>query len=170
MSDVHIVPSAAVEALRRKAKKLVRQDGIPHHAALDAVARAGGYPDWHHFIEAAKATEPTERAFKKGLVVGIDIKEAQDVPSSLNHFVRDEQLVMFVRFEFEREHPRPWSEETGWKWEELDELVYFRGVRSVPHTLDEAWKLTNEDFFFPPRYLRLRGQVEKLFPEDDGDA
>ena len=56
MPDVIVIPAAAVEALRRKAKKLRKETGIAHHAALDAVARAGGmFPDWHHLIEAAKA-------------------------------------------------------------------------------------------------------------------
>ena len=39
MSDILIIPSAAVEALRRKAKKLVKERGVAHHAALDMVAR-----------------------------------------------------------------------------------------------------------------------------------
>ena len=91
MSDtLLVIPSAAVEALRRKAKKLVKERSVAHHAALDMVARAGGaFPDWHHLIEAAKATEASERAFKAGLVVGIDVKEAQEVPRSLRQFVRD---------------------------------------------------------------------------------
>ena len=77
--------------MRRKAKKLVKQNGLAHHAALDVVARSGGvFADWHHFIEAAKATEPTERAFRSGLVVGMDIKDALAIPDSkLVHFVRD---------------------------------------------------------------------------------
>ena len=161
MSDVFVIPSAAVEALRRKAKKLVKERGVAHHAALDMVARAGGaFPDWHHLIEAAKATEPSEWAFKSGLVVGIDVKEAQDVGSSLIQFVRDETLVMFVSWAFEREHPKPWSEEVTGNWEDLDwQLVYFRGVRAVPNTLDEALELCSEDFYWPPRYVRLRGKV-----------
>ena len=57
----------------QKGKKLVKQNGIAHHAALDIVARAGGwFTDWHHLIEAAKATEPTEREFKAGLIIGMD--------------------------------------------------------------------------------------------------
>ncbi|MBE0619145.1 MAG: hypothetical protein IH605_00990 [Burkholderiales bacterium] len=161
MSDMLIIPSAAVEALRRKAKKLAKERGVAHHAALDMVARVGGvFPDWHHLIEAAKATEPSERAFKAGLVVGIDVKEAQDVRPSLSQFVRDEQLVMFVRSTFERAHPKPWSEEVTGDWEDLDwQLVYFRGVRAIPNSLDETLELCNEDFVWPPRYVRLRGKV-----------
>ena len=161
MSDVLVIPSAAVEALRRKAKKLVKERGVAHHAALDMVARAGGaFPDWHHLIEAAKATEPSERAFKAGLVVGIDVKEAQDVRPSLSQFVRDETLVTFVRSAFERAHPKPWSKEVAGDWEDLGaQLVYFREVRAVPNSLDETLERCREDFFWPPRYVRLRGKV-----------
>jgi hypothetical protein len=161
MSDVLIIPSAAVEALGRRAKQLVKERGVAHHAALDMVARAGGaFPNWHHLIEAAKAIEPSERAFKVGLVVGIDVKEAQDVRPSLSQFVRDDQLVKFVRLAFERAHPKPWSEEVAGDWEDLGaQLVYFRGVRAVPNSLDETLKLCREDFVWPPRYVRLRGKV-----------
>ena len=161
MSDMVVVPSVAVEALRRKAKKLVKERGVAHHAALDMVARAGGaFPDWHHLIEAAKATEPSERAFKAGLVVGIDVKEAQDVRPSLSQFIRDEQLVKFVRSALERAHPKPWSEEVAGDWEDLGaQLVYFRGVRAVPNSLDETLERCRGDFIWPPRYVRLRGKV-----------
>ncbi len=161
MSDVLIIPSAAVEALGRRAKQLVKERGVAHHAALDMVARAGGvFPDWHHLIEAAKATEPSERTFKAGLVVGIDAKEAQDVGSLLRQFVRDEQLVMFARWAFKRAHPKPWNEEIAGDWEDLDwQLVYFRGTRAVPNSLDETLELCREDFIWPPRYVRLRGKV-----------
>ena len=111
-------------------------------------------------IEAAKATEPSERAFKAGLVVGIDVKEAQDVRRSLSQFVRDDQVVTFVRSAFERAHPKPWSEEVAGDWEDLDlQLVYFRGVRAVPNSLDEALDLCRADFMWPPRYVHLRGKV-----------
>ena len=161
MSKVIVIPASSVEELRRKAKQLRKETGVAHHAALDAVARAGGvFPDWHHLIEAAKATEPSERAFKAGLVVGIDVKEAQDVRRSLSQFVHDDQLIMFVRSAFERAHPKPWSEEVAGDWDDLGSLlVFLRGVRAIPNSLDETLELCREDFFWPPRYVRLRGKV-----------
>lgn len=173
MSDVLIIPSAAVEALRRKAKKLVKERGVAHHAALDMVARASGaFSDWHHLIDAAKATEPCERAFKTGLVVGMAVKEAQDIRPSLGQFVRDEQLVTFVRSAFERAHPKPWSEDVAGDWEDLDlQLVYFRGVRAIPNSLDDALELCREDFIWPPRYVRLRGKVlQNPFSDEAGNG
>ncbi len=172
MSDVHVIPSAAVEALRRKAKKLRKEQGMPHHAALDAVARAGGrFPDWHHFIEAAKATEPAEQAFKHGLVIGMDIKDALEVPDSrLTQFLPDERLAMFVFEEFGLTPSGGLGETDDWRVDALDETVFFRSRRIVPDTLDEALKLRRQDFFFFPRYVRLRGQllIDPL-EEDDED-
>lgn len=161
MSNVIVIPSAAVEALRKKAKKLRKETGIAHHAALDAVAHEGGvFPDWHHLIDAAKATEPSERAFKAGLVVGIDVKEAQDIRRSLSQFVHDEQLVTFVRSAFEKARPKPWSEEVAGDWNDLgSQLVFLRGVRATPNSLDETLERCREDFFWPPRYVRLRGKL-----------
>jgi hypothetical protein len=168
-----VIPAAAVEALRRKAKKMRKETGIAHHAALDAVARAGGmFPDWHHLIEAAKATEPAERAFKAGLVVGIDAKEAQDVRPSLSQVVRDERLVMFVRRAFERTHPRPCTEEVEGDREDLEwQLVYFRGVRAIPNSLDETLELCREDFIWPPRYVGLKGKLlrDPFSDEDENE-
>ena len=57
MPDIIVV----TESLR-KAKQLKKESGIPHHEALEIVARKGGvFANWHQVVEAAKATEPSER-------------------------------------------------------------------------------------------------------------
>lgn len=171
MSDVVVIPSAAVEALRRKAKKLRKEQGMPHHAALDAVARAGGvFPDWHHFIEAAKATEPAEEAFKHGLVIGMDIKDAMDVPAAkLVHFIEDERLRAFVFDDFDLHPTGGLGEDEDWRIDSVYETVFFRSRRIVPASLEEALKLSRADFSFAPRYVRLGGMLvfDVLVDEDD---
>lgn len=171
MSDVVVIPSAAVEALRRKAKKLRKEQGLPHHAALDAVARAAGrFPDWHHFIEAAKATEPAEQAFKHGLVIGMDIKDAMDVPAAkLAHFIEDARLRAFVFDDFDLHPTGGLGEDEDWRIDSVYETVFFRSRRIVPDTLEEALKLSRADFFFAPRYVRLGGMLvfDVLVDEDD---
>lgn len=172
-TDTIVIPAAVVEQLRRKAKKLAKLMGIPHHEALDRVARDGiELPDWHHLIEQAKATEPSEQAFKRGLIVGMDRKDVEDVHSSeLTRLVIDHRVVMFLRAEYERWYPRPWSEDTQYDWENIEELVFFRQQEIVPRTLEEALKLCHENFFFPPRYVRLRGKVVmNLFSEEDDNV
>jgi hypothetical protein len=168
MSDVLVIPSAVVETLKRKAKKLVKERGVAHHAALDMVARAAGtFPDWHHLIDAAKATEPAERAFKTGFVVGIHRKEMEHVPASPRPFVQDDRLATFVHFDFEKRHPKPWTDDVAVDWIELGDLVFFRSAEPVPGTLDAAWELCSSVFIFPPRYVRLRGKLKSFLPEDD---
>ncbi len=157
---IAVFPSAAVENLRRKAKQLKKKTGVTHHEALDIVAREIFHlPDWHHFIEQAKANELSERALKAGLVIGIDAKDADFNLSRLIHFVPDERLVMFVHSEFEEQHPKPWSENVKDMWEAYDELVYFRCKGAVPGTLEKTVKVYEKDFFFAPLYVRLKGKV-----------
>jgi len=167
-----VVASSEVEHFQRKAKKLHKETGVPHHAALDAVVRASGaFPDWHHFIEAAKATEPAEEAFKHGLVIGMDIKDALDVPAAkLTHFIEDEQLVAFVMNEFRLNPSEAMSDEDQWHMDLIYETVFFRARQIVPDSLDEAEKLSRKDFFFLPQYLRLKGKllIDPFEGENDG--
>lgn len=44
---------SAVENMKRAAKKLRKAEGIPHHAALDQVARANGFANWRAVTVAA---------------------------------------------------------------------------------------------------------------------
>ena len=171
MPDLYVVPASAVERLKRKAKKLHKETGVPHHAALDAVAREGGtFPNWHHLIEAAKATEPAEQAFKRGLVVGIDIKDALDVAeSTLKAFVPDERLTSFIFEEFGLDSSAGLGAGDDWRIDILQETVFFRSRRIVPASLDEALNLSREDFFFPPMYVRLKGRL-LVNPLEDSDG
>lgn len=167
--NTYVLPTILVEKLRREAKKLSKQAGIPYHQALDRVARDDklGIRDWHHLIEEANASFLSEDAFKRGLVIGIDPKDADFNLSRLKGLVHDDRVVMFLRSDFEGRHPRPWSEDNEYEWEYLEELVYFRQKDSVPKTLEEALDLCKEDFFSPPQYVRLRGKEIDLYPEEE---
>ena len=165
---IAVFPAAAVGHWRRKAKQLKKKTGVSHHEALDIVAREIGHlPDWHHLIEQAKANERSEGAFKAGLVIGMDPKDADFNLSHLINFVPDERLVMFVHSEFEEQHPKPWSEHVESMWEGYEELVYIRCKGAAPGTLEEAFEVCRKDFFFQPLYIRLRGRVEQTFLEEE---
>lgn len=43
---------STIDGLKRRAKKLKREHGIPHHQALDAVAVAGGYQNYAHALRS----------------------------------------------------------------------------------------------------------------------
>lgn len=174
MSDVVTVPAAALARWRRQAKELRKKDVMPHHAALDAVARLTGvFRDWHHVVLEAKATEPTEQAFKAGLVIGMDQKDAYDARArraDLLEFLEDDRMLGFVSGEFAKRRPKPWNEEDEWDMEFLRELVYFRWKGALPDTLDQAEKLTRKYFFFLPEYVRLKGELLlDPFSDEDGN-
>lgn len=42
----HGTKKGLLGVLKRRAKRLARELGIPHHAALDHAARAGGFPNY----------------------------------------------------------------------------------------------------------------------------
>ena len=96
------------------------------------------FPNWHHLIVAAKATEPAERAFKHGLVIGMDIKDALDVAESrLTQFLPDDRLAMFAFDEFGLKPSGGLGETDDWRVEALDETVFDRSRRILPVSLDE---------------------------------
>ena len=171
-TDIVIIPAAVVDRMRRKAKELKKHTGISHHEALDQVARADKYfRDWHHLIEHAKATELTEQALNAGFIIGMDRKDADFNHDRLKRFVRDERVASFIRSKFKEQHPKPWSDDEEFDWEEIEELIYFRSNSIVPDTLEAALEICDEDFYFPPRYVRLRGKVIDLYSvEDDGNV
>jgi hypothetical protein len=165
-ADIVIITSSSVAHLRRKAKELKKKTGIPHHEALDQVARESKrFRDWYHLMEHANATLPTEQAFKSGLIVGMDRKDVDFDLSRLAHFLPDVRVSSFLSSEFMKLHPKPWSDELEYDWEDIDDLEYFRPLRAFPNTLDEVLELCRKDFFFLPRYIRLKGKVIDLFLE-----
>ena len=166
MSEVVVIPAAALQRWRREAKELKKRSGISHHAALDAIARrTGQFPDWHHLIEAAKASEPAEQAFNAGFVVGIDLKIATSLArEKLGEFVEDVRLEHFVFEGFKRlGHD---SEEDG---AEVADAAYYRWRARVPATPKEAMRAVQIVFGAPSLlYVRLRGRMlfDLFFSED----
>lgn len=94
--------ATAVEKFKRLAKSRQSSTGEARHAALDAIAREHGYPNWHHvticadktaartlpkclltILQAATQNEParpeSQQAFADGLVIAMDAKEADGV-------------------------------------------------------------------------------------------
>lgn len=100
-SPVIIIPATAVSRLKKQAKTLQRTTARPHHEALEEVARAAGFDNWHQVSVAEKATQDLERRFRSGLFVLIDVKEAQDAEdfedASEILALRDKELLQWLR-------------------------------------------------------------------------
>lgn len=104
-SPVIIIPAAAVSRLKKQAKTLQRTTARAHHEALEEVARAAGFDNWHQVSVAEKATQALERRFRSGLFVLIDVKEAQDAEdfedASEILALRDKELLQWLRQHYE---------------------------------------------------------------------
>ncbi|MGQ0503572.1 MAG: hypothetical protein ACT4P0_13350 [Panacagrimonas sp.] len=100
-SPVIIIPAAAVSRLKKQAKTLQRTTTRPHHEALEEVARAAGFDNWHQVSLAEKATQDIERRFRSGVFALIDVKEAQDAEdfedASEILALRDKELLQWLR-------------------------------------------------------------------------
>ena len=165
---VYIVPAALVERMRRKAKTLKKQTGITHQQALDRVAQQSKrFDSWHNLIQAAKLTEPSERAYRSGLLFAMDRKDAEFDPKRHPHFVPDNQAEFFVIENYRKSLKNPTQSDIH-ALEELQDYVYFRYGGRIPATLDEALDIIGEAFFFPPQYIWLRGKPIDPFEENDG--
>src|SRR6185369_8413588 len=55
--------SAPIYHLKRKAKRLSREEGIPLNAALDRIAATEGFPAWSLLAAKAAAMTPAKRLF-----------------------------------------------------------------------------------------------------------
>lgn len=55
--------SAPIYHLKRRAKRLSREAGIPLHAALDRIAAAEGFSAWSMLAAKAAALTPANRLF-----------------------------------------------------------------------------------------------------------
>lgn len=171
-ANKYLFPSHVIEQMRREAKHLVKLEGIPYHQALDRVARDDklGIRDWHHVIEEAKATAPSEQAFRHGFVVGLDPKDADFNHARLRYFVPDDRIFGFVLDEYDDQNPEPRDDDEEGMREELSDLIFFRSKEIIPTDDRAARVLCEEDFFFVPMYGRLRGRELPFFldiVEDD---
>lgn len=49
------------EFLKRRAKTIAKDQHIPHHLALDEAAKAAGFSNWGHFVNASKGGDSTKQ-------------------------------------------------------------------------------------------------------------
>lgn len=168
-----IIPSAAVEKLKQKARTLKRSTGTPHHKALDLVAQGSGFNHWHHVAESAKNFEPSEQAYYFGLIIAMDIKDAQDFSDASGKFVEDDlmfslcyddlhqDLCLSIDEDGDPMHEK-YSEErlTEIVQDDLINYVFFRYTGGdIPNSVESAIDMVRECSFWPPHLVWLRGEM-----------
>lgn len=135
---IKIVPGSApqriasrdvLERIKRHARQISREQGIPHHRALELAAQQQRFDNWHQVAVALANTEPSALAVRRGIVLAVDIKDAIDfldapddgfdLPGSQGSYRRDELVPLLLSA---LDPPNAPDED------DLDECVFYRYV------------------------------------------
>ncbi|WP_151447103.1 hypothetical protein [Lacisediminimonas profundi] len=178
MKKAFVFSSATFGKWKQKARALKRAGPLSHHEALEQVATANGFDNWHQVVNQAKLNELSEAACRSGLVVAYDIKDALDNWKEHESFVADERAFAFCdadlfawykRNEDEEENLaagyRPADEaEYRNEYEEWTMNVYFfRYCGSIPATPRAVLPLLDERCFFAPMFFWHAGKFIEPF-------
>lgn len=166
MANSYIVTSKTLSQLKQKARDLKKSAGIPHHVALEQVAKGIGLPNWHKVAESAEITAQTEKAYLSGLIVAFDMKDAGSFDPA-NIFIEDQQALAFCEKDLLASFRKACEDEGEPATEEevedyRNELhwnhVLFRYVgHELPLTVRDALSLIYEKSFWAPLYVWLKG-------------
>lgn len=170
-----IITSATVEKLKQKARKLKKDQGIPHHEALDQVAKGAGFNHWHHVAESVKAFESTEQAYYFGVVIAMDVKDAMDFRDPSGRFVEDsaafalcaDDIYTYIREAGEdadmlADDPHYEEDKQEWMMDGLMNYVFFRYTGAgIPANINEVVEIVNECSFWPPEFIWYKGTFQE---------
>jgi hypothetical protein len=174
LADYPIFSSATFGKWKQEARALKRSSALPHHQALDQIAIAKGFDNWHHVVTEAKLNRLSEAAYRSGLVVAYDIKDAMDnwIPDEsfvddwrVLNFCKDEILAWYRQSDDDTEgeeraaiptDPSEYQEEFD-EW--LTNIHFFRYCGSaLPPTPTKALPLLDDRCFFTPMFFWIRGR------------
>jgi hypothetical protein len=175
----YVFSAAIFGKWKQQARALKRSNALPHHQALDQVAIAKGFDNWHHVVTEAKLNHLSETAYRSGLVVAYDIKDAMDSWRSDDDFVddlrvldfcRDDIFAWYQRTDDEADEegraaiPRDPAEYEEDFQEWLHNVYFFRYCGSaLPATPTKVLPLLDERCFFAPMFFWFPGRFIEPF-------
>jgi hypothetical protein len=174
-----LLTSKDVEHLKQKARKLKQEEGITHTQALDKIAQRAKFNHWHHVCESYKRIEPTETAYRSGVIIAMDIKDADDFYDEENLFVEDEYAFWICQEDMYRQYGEMQDDDgipiknlesedelrQGFE-EDMMNYSFFRLTgKKIPDALEEVLSLVRERSFWPPMYVWLNGQFHNTFSQ-----
>jgi len=167
-----LIASSDVEKLKQRARKLKRESGISHHEALDQVAKSAGFEHWHNVSDSAKAFEPTEQSYYFGVMIAMDVKDADDFHDPSGRFVEDphayilcaNDIYTFVREQEEEDgeidtnDPSYQEDLEEWASDMLMNYVFYRFTGpEIPASAEYVVKLVRDCCFWPPQFIWCKG-------------
>lgn len=172
---IHIIRAKTVNKLRKEALALKRSQKISHHEALDIAARKFDFNNWEHLQKSAAITAISEAPYRNGLIIAMDVKDALNQPPSISsQIVEDDQVYSLIYLDFFSQ--RGYKSQDDLTEDELYFLedlsinyVYFRYSGRTPKTAADAFLIAENEFFFLPEFVWLRGSWYDRFGLFDYD-
>lgn len=174
MQREYVFSSAVFGKWKQEARALKRAGTLSHYQALDQVAEANRFVNWHHVVIEAKQNRASEAAYRSGLIVAYDVKDAMDnwVPDDsfvddtrVLHFCENDIFAWYRRGDDESEgeekaaipsDPDEYREEFE-EW--LSNVYLFRYVGDdIPPTPTKTLPLLDERCFFAPMFFWHSGR------------
>lgn len=158
-----------VSRLKKKAKRLQRETGRPHHEILEQLAQEIGLPNWHHLTLADQVTQRLEAKIRGGLILLYDAKEADDEagegfePFDELLVLRAGELINWIRNVHEHNRQSPELELLDFLHENYTPLIY-TGNDRLPRS-DAVWDWIAERNFWKPDLVFLK---DVMLDADDG--
>lgn len=174
MRTHHVFSSAVFGKWKQQARALKRSSELSHYQALNQIAIANRFENWHHVVNEAKLNLLSETAFRSGLVVAYDIKDATESWRPDDSFVDDWRAMHFCEgdiFTFYRQTddeaegeeraaiPTDINEYREEFNEWLTNIALFRYCGpTLPATPTKVLPLLVERCFFAPMFFWLHGR------------
>jgi hypothetical protein len=176
MKRIHLISKTTLSRFKQRARQLKRAEHIPHHQALESVAKSAGFDSWHQVTDAAEQCRPIEEAYLNGFVIAFDGSEvpdfeSEDFPMQLEAYAFDllrDRLFANYAGQADEEDPeqRPISvtlepdDLREYFEEDWGSLYFFRlktpgEVKTVAQLLD----LVHKHSFWRPRFVFTNGNL-----------
>ncbi|KUM52199.1 hypothetical protein [Rheinheimera sp. EpRS3] len=171
-----VISKKDLEIFRHQAKKLKRENKIPHHAALDLIASNMKFHHWKHLLTWREKSQEIEQAFYKGCVVAFDSLEHVDLEdgslieigrSTLMHLFGHELKELYGSQVDEDDKCGRLVSETHsdsdlmqYVQESVEGMDFYRIAPTVYYrSLKQAVKIVQDRCFWLPIIMRYRGRI-----------
>jgi hypothetical protein len=182
-----IITTPDVERLKKHAKILKKEENITHSEALECVAKQIDFNHWHDVTISNKKIRDAEEAFKKGCVIGFDVKDGLDtlsddffIQDSLLEVVGEKHIFKVCCNTIDPDDSKGRTFKETLSSEELEEYFrenysfwYFRlSAKALQYypTIEKMLNFVLERFYFPPMICFVEGKqidVFKVLAEDE---
>ncbi|EZN58337.1 hypothetical protein AJ75_01659 [Pseudomonas aeruginosa BWH035] len=176
LKRIFLIPQKAASLLKQRARNLKRDRQIPHHEALEIVAKTAGFDSWRQVAEATEKCRPIEDAFRRGFLLAFDGSEVPDIENDESPIQWEEYAFELLRNQlFEKYCAQPDEEDPAQRpisqtldSDDLKEYfeqdwghMYFFRLRSAGEVLSvvQLLELVAKHSFWMPRLVFAKGEL-----------